>query len=65
MSEIAVHVHGAQGKIGAACVRALESAAGLRLVGATRGRDDLAAALANRRPDVVVEFTVAEAMRSS
>ena len=59
MSAIAVHVHGANGRMGAACVRAIAETADLRLAGATGGRDDLAAALAQSRPDVVVEFTCA------
>jgi 4-hydroxy-tetrahydrodipicolinate reductase len=61
VSAIAVHVHGANGRMGAACVRAIGAAADLRVAGATDGRDDLAAALARSQPDVVVEFTVAAA----
>jgi 4-hydroxy-tetrahydrodipicolinate reductase len=57
---IRVHVHGADGRMGGAVVQALATPSDLVLSGQTRGREELAAALARTRPDVLVEFTVAE-----
>jgi 4-hydroxy-tetrahydrodipicolinate reductase len=57
---IRVHVHGAEGRMGGAVVQALATPSDLVLSGQTRGREELAAALARTRPDVLVEFTVAE-----
>ena len=62
---IRVHVHGALGRMGAACVTAIEAAADMEVCGATDYGDDLAAALASERPDVAVEFTVPEAVEDN
>lgn len=56
-----VFVIGATGRMGRAVVEAVEAAPDLELCGAVGRDDDLGAALAARRPEVCVEFTVAEA----
>lgn len=53
-----VHVHGAGGRMGQACVAAISAAPDLVLVSTSGRTDDLAAVLARSRPEVVVEFTV-------
>lgn len=53
-----VHVHGAGGRMGQACVAAISAAPDLMLVSTSGRTDDLAEVLARSRPDVVVEFTV-------
>lgn len=60
-----VHVHGASGRMGRASVEAIDGAADLSLVGTTGRGDDLDAALRASSPDVLVEFTVAEAAEPS
>jgi 4-hydroxy-tetrahydrodipicolinate reductase len=61
MSAIRVHVHGARGRMGSACVEAIAGAADMQLVGTSGRGDDLHEALRASRPEVAVEFTVAEA----
>lgn len=62
---IRVHVHGALGRMGAACVTAIEEVDDMEVCGKTDYGDDLADALAQGRPDVVVEFTVPEAVENN
>lgn len=62
---IRVHVHGALGRMGAACVTAIGETTDMEVCGKTDYGDDLAAALAEGRPDVVVEFTVPEAVENN
>jgi len=57
-----VHVVGASGRMGRAAVTAIAAARGLELAGTTGRDDDLAAALAEHAPDVVVEFTAPDAV---
>jgi 4-hydroxy-tetrahydrodipicolinate reductase len=59
---IRVHVHGALGRMGSTCVEAVSQAVDMSLCGSTDQGDDLARALAEERPDVVVEFTVPSAV---
>ena len=63
--QIRVHVHGAQGRMGQACVQAVQGAADMEFVGGTDFGDDLAGALASNRPDVVIEFTVPSAVEQN
>jgi len=56
------HVHGAGGRMGTTAVAAIEAAADLALAGATGRGDDLAAALAQGRAEVLVEFTHRDAL---
>lgn len=60
MSRIRVHMHGADGRMGQACVAAVGAAHDLDLVGHSEGPQPLAAALAASRPQVLVEFTTAK-----
>lgn len=62
---IRVHVHGAAGRMGTASVAAVRSATDLELVGTSGRGDDLAASLAGSQPEVVVEFTVPDAVEAS
>jgi len=55
---IEVHVHGAGGRMGRTVVAAVEAAPDLVLSGTSGRDDDLGATLDERRPDVLVEFTV-------
>lgn len=64
MSSIRVHVHGAGGRMGRACVEAVGAAADMELCGTTGRSDDLAASLRATRPEVVVEFTVPGAVEA-
>lgn len=57
-----VHVHGALGRMGRTVVAAVEGAADMEVCGKTDVGDDLRAALAEGKPDVVVEFTVPNAV---
>ena len=52
-----VHVCGALGRMGSAAAAAIDSAGDLELVGTSGRGDDLAAALRDTCPEVVVEFT--------
>ena len=61
MKQLRVHVHGATGKMGKVVTAAVAAAQDLALVGATGRGHDLGKELAATRPDVLVEFTVAEA----
>ncbi len=56
-TKLRVHVHGADGRMGQACVAAVTAAADLELVGQSAGPEPLAKALAASRPQVLVEFT--------
>ncbi len=62
---IRVHVHGALGRMGSTCVTAVQEAEDMELCGETDAGDDLARALAEERPDVVVEFTVPSAIEAN
>jgi 4-hydroxy-tetrahydrodipicolinate reductase len=62
VNKTSVHVHGAGGRMGQACVAGIAAAADLALAGTSGRHDDLAAVLARVRPDVVVEFTVPSAV---
>jgi 4-hydroxy-tetrahydrodipicolinate reductase len=48
---------GHRGKVGAALAPALEAAPGIEYVGGVGREEDLGAALTDRRPDVLVDFT--------
>lgn len=61
MDRIRVIVNGAKGRMGTEAVRAVSSQPDLHLVAATDAGDDLAAAIARTRAEVVVDFTVASA----
>ena len=65
MSAIRVHVHGAGGRMGRACVDAVEGTGDMELCGTTGRQDDLAAQLRETRPEVVVEFTVPSAVEAN
>ena len=56
---IGVAVNGAKGRMGSEAVRAVSGAADLRLVAASDLGDDLAAAIASSKAEVVVDFTAA------
>lgn len=58
MSSISVLVNGANGRMGSEVVKAVQAAAGYELAGETDLGDDLAAAIENSSPQVVVDFTV-------
>ncbi len=60
-----VHVHGALGRMGSSCVNAITAAADMEVCGKTDFGDDLAAALAAGQPDVVVEFTIPDAIEQN
>ena len=62
---IRVHVHGALGRMGGACIDAVNGASDMELCGTTDVGDDLAAALGAESPDVVVEFTVPDAVEDN
>ncbi len=62
---IRVHVHGALGRMGSTCVEAVSCADDLGLCGTTDQGDDLAAALASGKPDVVIEFTIPDAVEAN
>ena len=62
---IRVHVHGAKGRMGATCVEAVHGASDMEVCGETDYGDDLAGALADERPDVVIEFTVPSAVEEN
>lgn len=57
---IGVHVHGARGRMGSMVAAGLQDRKDIRLTGGSDRGDDLAALLAKGRPDVMVDFTVAE-----
>ena len=65
MTGIRVHVHGAGGRMGRACVEAVAVAADMELCGTTGRADDLAERLRESRPEVVVEFTVPGAVEAN
>ena len=58
MSSISVLVNGAKGRMGSEVVQAVEAAEGYELAGETDIGDDLAAAIRDSSPQVVVDFTV-------
>ena len=62
---IRVHVHGALGRMGRTVVQAVEDAPDMEVCGKTDVGDDLAAELGAGRPDVVVEFTVPDAVEQN
>lgn len=62
---IRVHVQGAKGRMGSTTVQAVQQDRGLQLCGQTDLGDDFAQCLSESRPDVMVEFTVAEAMEDN
>ena len=65
MTKIAVHVHGAGGRMGQACVEAVGAARDMELRGTSGRGDDLGGALRAAKPDVVVEFTVPDAVEDN
>jgi len=65
VTPIRVHVHGAGGRMGRACVEAVRAAADLELCGTSGRADDLAVRLRETRPEVVVEFTVPGAVEAN
>ncbi|AJQ92149.1 4-hydroxy-tetrahydrodipicolinate reductase [Gynuella sunshinyii] len=56
---IRVMVNGARGRMGSEVVKAVSQDADLEFVGGTDREDDLAARIAELKPDVVVDFTIA------
>jgi len=62
MSLLRVGVSGALGNMGTETVRAIQGAADLELVLKTDRDDDLGAALVNKRPDALVDFSVPDAV---
>ncbi len=62
---IKVHVHGALGRMGSTVVAAVAEAPDMELCGSTDKDDDLVAALAKSQPQVVVEFTIPEAVEAN
>jgi 4-hydroxy-tetrahydrodipicolinate reductase len=57
-----VMIAGARGKTGSCIVRGVEAASDLELAGALDLGDDLGAALAREKPDVIVDFTTPDAV---
>ena len=57
---IRVAVNGALGKMGVVTVAAVEAAADMTLVAALDKQDDLAVALKQQQPDVLIDFTLPE-----
>ena len=58
---IQILINGAKGKMGATTVLAIGNEADMSLVAATDREDDLALALKTHQPDVVIDFTSADA----
>ena len=58
MSSISVLVNGAKGRMGSEVVQAVEAADGYEMAGETDLGDDLASAIRDLSPQVVVDFTV-------
>jgi 4-hydroxy-tetrahydrodipicolinate reductase len=56
---IKILVSGASGRMGQETVKALQASTHLKFVGGTLRHDDLAKAITQHNPDVVVDFTVA------
>ena len=58
---IRVVVNGAKGRMGAESVKAVQAADDMELVASTDAEDDLKSVIADKNPDVVVDFTVPDA----
>lgn len=59
---VRVAVAGAGGRMGRETIRAVEEADGMEVVGQAHRADDLAALLGQTKPDVLVDFTVPDAV---
>jgi 4-hydroxy-tetrahydrodipicolinate reductase len=62
---IRVLVNGARGRMGALACRTIEATEGFVLAGGAGRGEDLAVAIRNAKPDVVVDFTLPDAVRAN